>query len=85
MRLIDADKLNIDFYDEYEIEGDVYAYGYVSKHQIDEAPSIDIVRCKECIWRDKDNQGEGYCTYVKGLADINDESFCSWGERKESE
>lgn len=46
-------------------------------------PIIDIVYCNECIWRDKDNQGENYCTYVKGLADINGESFCSYGERKE--
>lgn len=44
-------------------------------------PTIDIVYCKECIWRDKDNQDEDYCTYVKGLADINGESFCSYGER----
>lgn len=42
---------------------------------------VPLVRCKECIWRDKDNQGEDYCTYVKGLADINGDSFCSWGER----
>ena len=40
-----------------------------------------LVRCKDCMWRDKDNQGEDYCTYVKGLADINGDSFCSWGER----
>ena len=42
-----------------------------------------LVRCGECIWRDKDNQGEDYCTYAKGLADINESSFCSWGERSE--
>ena len=52
---------------------------------IDDAPSIDIVRCAECIWRDKDNQDEDYCIYAKGLCDINESSFCSWGERKESE
>lgn len=45
-------------------------------------PIIDIVYCKECIWQDKDNQDEDYCTYVKGLADIHEESFCSYGERK---
>lgn len=49
--------------------------------EVMQLPSIDIVRCAECIWRDKDNQGEDYCTYVKGLADITDDSFCSWGER----
>ena len=55
--------------------------------RMDKSNSIigEIVRCKECIWRDRDNQGEEYCTYAKGLADINESSFCSWGERKESE
>ena len=43
----------------------------------------EVVRCEKCIWRDKDNQDEDYCAYVKGLADINGESFCSWGERIE--
>ena len=50
--------------------------------RIQQEPSIDLVRCTECIWRDKDNQGEAYCTYVKGLADINEDSFCSYGERE---
>ena len=44
-------------------------------------PTIDIVRCEDCVWRDKDNQGDDYCTYAKGLADIGEESFCSWGNR----
>ena len=82
MRLIDADAFIDDLY-EHEFSN------WCDKDEVstlvNEAPSIDIVRCKECKWRDKDNQGEDYCTYVKGLADINDESFCSYGERKESE
>lgn len=45
----------------------------------------DLVRCKECIWRDTDNQGEDYCTYAKGLADINESSFCSWGKESASD
>lgn len=53
MRLIDADALAIDFYDEYETEDDVYAYGYVSKHQIDEAPTIDAVSVVRGEWKDK--------------------------------
>ena len=55
MRLIDADKLNVDFYDEYEAEDDEYTYRYVSEHQIDTAPSIDIVRCGECKYCGKDH------------------------------
>jgi len=48
---------------------------------IESLPTIEVVRCEDCVWRDKDNQGDYYCTYVKGLADIGEESFCSWGER----
>lgn len=85
MRLIDADKLNIDFYDEYETEDDVYACEYVSKHQIDEAPSIDIVRCKECKWYDNgqnESDSWSYCTRHFGhYIDVNDDDFCSYGER----
>ena len=50
MRLIDADALVIDFYDEYETKDDEYAYAYVSEVQIDSAPSIDIptwIPCSE--------------------------------------
>ena len=87
MRLIDADKLNIDFYDEYETEDDVYAYGYVSKRQIDEAPSIDIVRRKECVDFVYDEQYKCYgCATDNGLmGDIKPDDYCSHGERKESE
>lgn len=56
MRLIDADKLDVDFYDEYETEDDAYAYGYVSKHQIDTAPTIKTKQIKyydedEGVWK----------------------------------
>lgn len=52
-RLIDADALKIDFYDEYETEDDAYAYGYVSKHQIDMAPTIDAVEVVHGKWKRK--------------------------------
>lgn len=56
MRLIDADKLNIDFYDEYETEDDSYAYSYVSTYQIDTAPTIKTKQIKyydedEKVWK----------------------------------
>lgn len=55
MRIIDADKLNVDFYDEYETEDDAYAYAYVSMHQIDKAPTIETKQIKyfdedEKVW-----------------------------------
>ena len=57
MRLIDADQLNIDFYDEYEAEDDTYVYGYVSEHQIDTAPTIKTKQVKyfdedEKVWKE---------------------------------
>lgn len=43
MRPIDADMLKVDWYDDYETEdGDEYSYTYVSTHQIDNAPTIDV-------------------------------------------
>ena len=80
MRPIDADKLNIDFYDEYETEDDEYTYRYVSEHQIDTAPSIDIVRCRECkYWKSTVQMPNG--TEVKCLYGRKDDDFCSYGER----
>lgn len=44
MRLIDADALKVDWYDDYEMDdGDEYSYPYVSQYQIDNAPTIDAV------------------------------------------
>ena len=90
MRLIDADALKIDFYDEYETEDDEYAYGYVSKNQIDSVPSIDIVRCKECrywighLTDDDGFDGEDECRWRDSEAP-NADDYCSYGERKEIE
>ena len=44
-----------------------------------EAPSIDLVRCKECRWY-KDFDGCFFST-----AEVEPDDFCSYGERKESE
>lgn len=43
--------------------------------RIEEAPSIDIVRCKECTERDDD-----WCMYWGNV--INPDDFCSYGERE---
>ena len=51
MRLIDADALKVDWYDDYETEdGDEYSYTYVSKYQIDNAPTIDAVPVRHGRW-----------------------------------
>jgi hypothetical protein len=49
------------------------------------APTIDIVYCHECKWHDIDNTGESCCMHNKGLSDLEDGSYCSWGERQTEE
>lgn len=66
MNLIDKDillqRINTQFWSEIE-------------NIINSAPSIDIVRCKECIERDDD-----WCMYWQNV--INPDDFCSYGERE---
>ena len=56
--------------------------GLVHWKDIEEAPSIDIVRCKEC----KRSYIEGQTTLYRvcGLHDIttDENNYCSWGERE---
>ena len=54
--------------------------------RIQQEPSIDIVRCKECIFADVDAEAEMYrCGSVSFPHWNKGEHFCSYGERKESE
>lgn len=46
---------------------------------IEKAPSIDIVRCKECKYN-PDSEWL-HCSYVTHMTDADD--FCSYGERRE--
>jgi len=48
---------------------------------IDYAPSIDIVRCKECKWA-KANGTYQWCGRLDSTARITDDDFCSYGERE---
>lgn len=56
--------------------------------EIQLAPSIDIVRCKECRWRKQDKSCDLNCRvdYLDGTEiDMwfytEDDDFCSYGER----
>ena len=55
---------------------------YVMFHEIDSAPSIDIVRCKECKWS-KANGTYQWCGRLDSTARITADDFCSYGERRE--
>ena len=43
---------------------------------VDDAPSIDIVRCKECYMCDE----EMWCSFYDSIMESDD--FCSYGERE---
>ena len=83
-RWIDADALK-DRLDFCVKEGMGSTIAYTFKHMVDETPSIDIVRCKECRWWLKnlteDDEDEAYlhCPIEDGKPD----DFCSYGERRE--
>lgn len=85
-RYIDADALKPDYYDEYVVGDDEYVVRYYSETQIDNAPHIDIVRCKECRWYDNgqnESDSWNYCTrHFEHYIDVNDDDFCSYGERE---
>lgn len=95
MRLIDADALDrafskLRFNNDGELEhyGDRpnwYLWGSEVENLIAEAPSIDIVRCKECKWRGEEiESGNPYhwCRLVGVGYEVDDIHFCSYGERR---
>ena len=83
-RYIDADAL-IDRLDFCVKEGMGSKIAYTFKHMVGEAPSIDIVRCKECKYYGKFPTWS-VCTYWSGdpyeQASVNEDDFCSYGERE---
>lgn len=79
-RLIDANAL----IKEANADG---AYGYVDAKQIADAPTIDaveVVRCRECRYRFKNNNhSKNGCPIIDANIWMDDDDFCSHGERKE--
>jgi hypothetical protein len=53
------------------------------------ADVVEVVRCKDCKhkgWKQEPCHGKStdYCRVVDGLLTNSEESYCSYGERKES-
>ena len=93
-RYIDADKLAMHLADyQYSIPygcidesaEDMGAYMAVGEclKAIDEQPTIDIVRCKECnaYMTDGYADGCGFCAYHHSVVKADD--FCSYGEKSD--
>lgn len=84
-RYIDGDALDIRVQEGYVVDSLLYVPLRDVMKSIKNAPSIDIVRCKECKDYDGENQCYrwhdelGFCEYVKP------DDFCSYGEPKGEE
>ena len=84
-RYIDADAIKDKAW-KAESEACFYALeDVVSVTDIDEAPSIDLIRCAECRKVREDGghancNGYLYCRKWKTLVD--EDGYCSWGERR---
>ena len=74
-RLIDAEWLKAQVHNVVLANGALH--GCVDKLCIDEAPSIDIVRCGECIRRKKNK----FCLELNRYAK-DDNGHCSWGVKE---
>ena len=83
-RYIDADALK-EWLDEYLSVFKKYDKSEV-KGFVEHRPSIDIVRCKECKCA-RNIENEWICEHLSGMAGlnvlVNDDDFCSYGERSE--
>ena len=64
----------------YDVDG-IEDFMPEAKAWITDAPSIDIVRCKECKWA-KANGTYQWCGRLDSTARITDDDFCSYGERE---
>ena len=50
-----------------------------------DAPTVEVVRCKDCVWCEKGKDYEPYCNHpTDGMHDVQMDDFCSYGERKDN-
>lgn len=76
MRLTDADKLET-------------ALGYLN-WVFEQAETIDPIHaaggcyCRECIYYEKGKDHTPYCNCEEGLANPDDDAFCSYGRGKQA-
>ena len=85
-RLIDAEALK-SYMDECSKESKFRVYYGYAESFIDDAPTIDavpVVRCRECKYRFKNNgHDKSGCPIIDANIWMDDDDFCSHGERKE--
>ena len=57
----------------------------LAKNIIEDMPTIDIVRCKECRWASPNREGDYDCKYHIPIFRVDAEGYCYLADRKESE
>lgn len=97
-RLIDANELEEELVS-HEYKYSPYLHFFDVAITIERMPTIDavpVVRCKDCRWWDKTDNGFGYChaekhCHISAHWEISifrtyrDDHFCADGERKDDE
>lgn len=88
MRLIDADRLSEAIYDNVPAPYEDASWAKENcLAEIEAAPTMDavpVVRCRECKYRFKNNgHDKSCCPIVDANIWMDDDDFCSHGERKE--
>ena len=88
MRLIDADRLSEAIHENVSA---LYEDAVCAKEdcltEVYAAPTVDtvpVVRCRECKYRFKNNgHDKSGCPIIDANIWMDDDDFCSYGERKE--
>ena len=88
MRLIDADRLSEAIYDNVPAPYEDASWAKENcLAEIDAAPTVDavpVVRCLECKYRFGNNgHSKNGCPIIDANIWMDDDDFCSYGERKE--
>lgn len=87
MKLIDADALKASYIVTSTTTNSL-CHLYVSIEDINNAPSIDIVRCKECRWwidnltDDSTDEDYGQCCFDWDIKMPTADDFCSYGQKE---
>ena len=82
-RWIDYDAIDYKHYQLHD-KSEEFLNGVIyMAERIEEAPTIYIVRCKDCKYWEMRNSPRGWCVVHQGY--VSPQYFCADGERKESE
>ena len=87
MRPIDADRAMEIVRDQGVAHPNAYHLTNYATLILQEAPTVDavpVVRCKDCKWL-YDEMDDYCCRSHRGLVRICENSFCSYGERKDDD